>query len=159
MSIYRSVISIFLLLSYSIGFAHGLVPHSQENANGVEPDTDNYDQFHQHKQHSHDQIAAIAHFEHLDHCDDNMLDLLICLMDDTEHPCAEENAAFYTPSITGNTPSNKYVPVNIIAVLIAVFTDSGEDEDLVRSNFGAHLTQLFPPLFDAPFRGPPTVSC
>ncbi|QNR22764.1 hypothetical protein [Croceimicrobium hydrocarbonivorans] len=61
----KRLLSFLLLLSYSLGMAHAMVPHSA----AIEADTE-------HSGHEH---------LHHNHCDESVYDLIVCLLAETDH--------------------------------------------------------------------------
>lgn len=157
MFFYRTVISGLLLCCYSIGFAHGLIPHCQDNAGGGELKTEHSENHHRHDRHVHTENDNEVHFIHQGHCDDGMLDLLICMMDETEHPCSDNSTPYYTPAKTSDDPCDKPDHAKMAALLFAVFSEWNVDGSNVEFGPETALVYLSPPLIDPPYRGPPTI--
>ena len=81
----KTIISLVLILSYTVGFAHNFIPHCSdvhtgENHSKVE---------HNHEHHSHDGHDSLikdhSHVEHGDHFDEGLIDYLVCLLEGVQH--------------------------------------------------------------------------
>jgi hypothetical protein len=68
-----------MMLTYSIGFAHDLVPHFHSN-----------DVEHKHLASGHEECENLTFQKH------DFLEALICLFADVEHPCGEESHLIQT---------------------------------------------------------------
>ena len=83
MRLMKPFIAVFLLLTYSVGFAHNLIPHHHHITTGIG------EAGHHHEHHQHGMESSFGenheHIEHQDHFDENLLDLLICMLHDFEH--------------------------------------------------------------------------
>lgn len=80
----RTIISMILILTYTVGFAHNLIPHCTDNhPNAVHLETHN----HAHHIHASDDHSAEghSHVEHGDHFDDGFLNYLVCLFEGIQH--------------------------------------------------------------------------
>jgi len=84
----------FLILSYTLSFAHSLIPHSEGLIDGQHI----HDLSHEHN-HSHSKVHSHStddHVIHADHFDENIYDYLICIFSDLEHgesECSIEHEA------------------------------------------------------------------
>ena len=81
----KTIISLVLILSYTVGFAHNFIPHCSdvhtgENHSKVE---------HNHEHHNHDGHDSLikdhSHVEHGDHFDEGLIDYLVCLLEGVQH--------------------------------------------------------------------------
>jgi len=103
------ILAYFLILSYTLSFAHSLVPHSEGLIDGKHM----HDLSHKHT-HSHSKIHSHStddHIIHADHLDESFYDYLICIFSDLEH--GESECAF-----EHETPSQE---VNISFLFVDVF--------------------------------------
>ena len=77
----QSILSMVLLLSYSLGFGHSLLPHCSN------PDLFSHDHhlLHEHHDQSVEQDAHKTHIEHDNHKDEGLYDFLLCLLSDVDH--------------------------------------------------------------------------
>lgn len=161
MSFPKVFVSIFLLLTYTVGLAHEVIPHSHYNLvghshgnNKQAPDQHPAD--HQH----HQENCENDHFTHGDHCDEDLLEYVVCLVSEKGHP-ATCNARFL------------YVP-NLAHVKVKITED--QTFPSTAAFLSALVERYYPPawhelqpelpldyspplLAAAPLRGPPVVSC
>ena len=80
----RTIISMLLIFTYTVGFAHNLIPHcNDDHTNGVHVETHH----HAHHTHASDDRSAEdhSHVEHGDHFDEGFLDYLVCLFEGIQH--------------------------------------------------------------------------
>jgi hypothetical protein len=95
----QSIISLFFLFVYTIGFSHGVIPHGHESSN------------HSHEHYEHDsenELESHHHVSHNDHFDESIYDLVLCLLSDLEHQDHECSIEYntkinYRGSINKNT--------------------------------------------------------
>ena len=104
----KTVISLILILSYSIGFAHNLIPHCTDfHSDGEHSESAH----HNHSHHTHDDGNFVEenhdHVEHDDHFDDGYLDYLICLIDNLDHSNGSCNLECYTPLVEYKFANNE----------------------------------------------------
>jgi|GEM_PF-6550364 len=78
MRLLKSFISFLLILSYTLGLAHNIVPHEHDESTGHHK---NHSHEHHHSAHDH-HSSDIAHAGHHDH---NLMDFMKCLLTDLEH--------------------------------------------------------------------------
>ena len=80
----RVIIALILILTYSVGFAHGLIPHCSDDHS-----TEFHAGTHDHAHHSHTSedhdVEDHAHVEHGDHYDEDFFDYLECLLEGVQH--------------------------------------------------------------------------
>lgn len=97
----RVFISLILILTYTVGFAHNFIPHCTD----AHTDEIHSESEHHHAHHTHDGHDSNeedhSHVEHGDHFDDGLLDYLICLFEGAQHhdhscdaQCIPQNSAF-----------------------------------------------------------------
>ncbi len=148
----RKVIwSVVLLLTYSLGFAHYLIPHSHTEGEG-----------HDHAHHQHLDIdnhnEDEFHIHHDDHVDPSVYDLLICLVSEMEHP--EDNCAKDHSELTYTfLPTQKIeTPIPLISALYAVVINGfPEVAESVSSSY--EVPHYEPPsLIHTSLRGPPVLA-
>jgi hypothetical protein len=107
MQMRKALISFLLILSYSFGFAHNLVPHCTEFH------IEHADEIHEHHDDHHDhEVGEIidddhSHVVHNDHYDDNLLDYFLCALEDVNHHDDGCNLECYTqiPEFNGSEKS------------------------------------------------------
>jgi hypothetical protein len=84
----RVFISLILILTYTVGFAHNFIPH----CTGIHADVSHSGLEHHHTHHTHHTHDGHdsteenhSHVEHGDHFDQGLLDYLICLFEGAQH--------------------------------------------------------------------------
>lgn len=94
----KSIISLILICSYSLGFAHNLIPHCN-SVHGYE-EHDEVITHHSHSHHFHDDDSSQNrdhnHLVHEDHFDNNYFDYLACLLEEFHHSDNSCNIDHYT---------------------------------------------------------------
>lgn len=153
----KVIISLLLLLTYSLGFAHNLIPHSHEveTENHI-AEHDNEGHHHHHKavEHSH---GEHEHISHGDHFDGGVLDVLLCVLHETNHPeddCKDEH---FLPANSNRIIINKLQTKQLVTILFAIETEAIELDLLVSSQV-VEKSYLSPSVEDTPLRGPPSKS-
>jgi hypothetical protein len=97
----RVFISLILILTYTVGFAHNFIPHCTD----VHTDESHSEVEHHHTHHTHEGHDSTeedhSHVEHGDHFDQGLLDYLICLFEGAQHhdhscdaQCTPQNSVF-----------------------------------------------------------------
>ena len=138
----KTIISLVLILSYTVGFAHNFIPHCSdvhtgENHSKVE---------HNHEHHSHDGHDSLekdhSHVEHGDHFDEGLIDYLVCLFDGVKHhdhscdaQCAPQNNALKC-SLEKSTPINQAITVEFSAPYFE------KQSSAISTNMELNLTQV-----------------
>lgn len=115
----KFIISVFLLLTYFIGWTHELVPHfhhahTENHAHGeIKNSQDN------HHHHNHNMEGNT---EHVDHVDESILDVFLCLISGMEHStndCAIHN---YFPSSIKRVGKKQMETASVICVFQGFYT-------------------------------------
>lgn len=151
-------ISFFLLLTYTFGFAHNLIPHCQELAIGEKQNISHH--HHEHHQHQSEEETNPdhEHIPHEDHFDAGIYDLILCILSEAAHPSSECNVDLYFP-INGNDSIKELTKANLLGVLFTLF-QFPEQSDTLSVYIGEGIAlYLTPPLDNSPSRGPPYFSC
>lgn len=155
----KVIISLFLFLTYSIGFAHNLVPHCTvdfENSNIATKDSHHH---HNHHEHNGEDEADHDHIVHEDHLDSGYLDLVICLLEDVEHgdeECGQEHC--FTLS-SNNLSLKNFSKIQMIYVVFGLLQESFIHDQREYFNIEYSHIILSPPLEKSPHRGPPVFTC
>lgn len=156
MNYHKLIITILLLLTYSFGFAHNLVPHCNDFTEESHDHSSNHNHhFHSEGEELHDDHIDIAHD---DHFDGGLFDFITCLVHESELPedeCSVEHCFTINPS----TSSLKINKIQTAIILFAVFQPIAQDEADFLSTSDVEIKYLSPPLEDSPHRGPPFFSC
>lgn len=109
----KAIISLILILSYTVGFAHNFIPHCSD----VHTDESHSKVEHNHAHYTHEGHDALeedhSHVEHGDHFDQGLIDYLVCLFEGVQHhdhscdaQCAPQNNALKY-SLEKSTPTNQ----------------------------------------------------
>ncbi len=160
MQLKRTVIALCLLLAYSAGFAHDLIPHchhedGSDAAHTEVHETHNHNH-HAHHDHQHEQEDH-EHIQHEDHVDDGLLDFIICVFSASEHHDAESEHCYYLPAKTSDGVTSWLLKMPVASLLSF---DALPDGECVFNFVSKQVV-----LYDVPFlanlstRGPPSVSC
>ena len=162
MQIKRAIISLLLLLTYSLGFAHYLIPHCEASniEHQVAASQENPHHHHEHHQHTSDD-KDIDHEDivHNGHLDAGLYDYIVCFLSDAEHPAEDCNLQHYLPANTNDKIDSQLSKAQFVAVLFTVFCIVKQDEALPKSRSEFAAVYLSPPIGDSPYRGPPSLSC
>ena len=154
MQFYKIIISLLLLLTYSFGFAHNLVPHCSDFS------TENHNNTHNHHSHTsgEEQNAEHNHITHNNHFDEGVYDYLVCLVHETETP-ESECSVEHCFTMNANDNSLKKLDKLQAIILFAVFQPIVQDEAIESYFDNTEISYLSPPIEDSPHRGPPVLSC
>ena len=143
-------ISTFLVFTYTLSFAHSLIPHCSE-PHQHENDANT------HHHHSHEQEGAHEghdHIQHLDHFDEGLYDLLICFLSDLDHEPDDGHHIHLATDQNFKTLGNSTSAV----LLICLFNlEKNENNRPVYSQSVSGLI-LSPYPEPRPDRGPPVLS-
>ena len=157
MNIKRIIISFILLLTYSLGFAHNIIPHQHDS----ETHTHNHSHDNAHD-HSHSNSLAHndhQHVSHGDHFDESLYDLLVCFLHETDFKTDECNIYYIAPPKTN--ASSKAQTQQLLAVISTLFELVSDSENTPSKHIvGNDSTKdyLSPSIANSPLRGPPSIS-
>ena len=155
----KIIISIILLLTYSLGFAHNFIPHHHDAETEIHEHSHENDG-HKHHHHASEEKSheGHEHISHGDHYDEGLYDLLICFLHDANHHEDECDNHFYIAPKPNNTLSNKSQQLKLVATLFALTTEVELPE--LTTYFEANPTTFYQPhsIEDSPLRGPPSNS-
>lgn len=150
----KAIISCLLVLTYTIGFTHNLVPHC---AVGVVHIDQSSDSEHHHKHHKHSEVDPNEHdhIVHKGHFDKNYIDLVFCLLEDVEQNaehCGQEHCFVISSEVLSlkNLPSKSFA-----YILHKVFHAVTVIESPNSYNGETFCNYNSPPLENSPHRGPP----
>lgn len=160
MQFVKSIISLFLLLTYSIGFAHDLIPHCHVDE-AMEYMIEEHGEKHHHlEHHNHAKIEDLDDDDvlHENHLDDSLFDYVVCLLSELQHN--EDLAHQHYISATINNDSEKgFAKTKLLAVLLITCFELTSDESFVPiDRYNESYSQL-PFVVSPPHRGPPFLSC
>lgn len=157
MHLKKALISSMLLLVYAFSFAHELIPHCHHSF-GIAGELHVHITQHEHHSESdHHEDHDHSHISHQGHHDEGLIDLLVCVLTETEHPGLDGDQHFLLPETESN-PLNDRLKVQLASVLTILF-DFHEDNAKVACQ--PEVKPLYnPPLrAHSPHRGPPSISC
>lgn len=150
----KAIISCLLVLTYSIGFTHNLVPHCSGEIDHVDVLSEDV-HHHNHHEHNDKDASDHNHVVHNNHFDSNYVDLVICLLEDVgqeaEH-CGQEHCFVISSKVLSlkNLPSTQ-----LTYVLYSLFQNITELESPSHYDVEICCNYLSPPLERSPHRGPP----
>jgi len=151
-------ISLFLLMSYIIGYAHELLPHHQE-MDAVEQSVINIDGKHHH--HNHTSPSETKEnkrlVSHQNHFDEGVLDLLVCLINEVEHQENDCNLDFYDLAKPEMIIKNDQVKTRFVAIFAVVLNLNIQIGNEGCPSIGTDIFYHAPPIIQSPNRGPPTL--
>ena len=151
MHLKKALISSMLLLVYTFSFAHELIPHCHHTFGNV-------GKSHVHvMKHEHHGEDDHSHISHNGHHDEGLIDLLVCVLIETEHPGSEGDQLFFLPK-TENNKLNDRLKVQFASILTILF-DFYEDNSEVTPQPDVNDFYSSPFLAHTPHRGPPSISC
>lgn len=153
MHIKRTVLSLVLLLSYSLGFAHNLLPHCSN------PDqfSHNHHQLHEHHSNAELPDSQHEHIAHANHEDEGIYDFLLCLLSDVDHHYHDELNTDFTFSKISEV-SLDFIKVNINAVLADDMAPNYYSSFLPSEQVYFHYAYSIPLVGHLRDRGPPQLS-
>ncbi len=153
MNLKNSILAYFLILSYTLSFAHSFIPHSDTLIDGQ-----HVHEFTKNHSHSHDLFhshSTVNHIQHEDHLDEDLYDYLICLFSDLEHGTSECLMEHELPS-QFNSSSFVFV-IPFISDFFSVEILSIDNDRPIT--FSDHQLFYTPPLNSShKLRGPPSLS-
>ena len=162
---FKTTISLMLLFSYTVVYAHNAIPH--EHGDGVH--------LHQHEpagphcveaitedehDHLHDTGQEHTHHKdlmHKDHVDHGFVDYMICAFSEAEHPDTDtEHHPCIQPQL--ERVAQQLRP-QVVATLVAIAAITVPDDETVSPRYGPEVAVIYaaPPLYASPHRGPPTL--
>ncbi|MBD78784.1 MAG: hypothetical protein CL840_07680 [Crocinitomicaceae bacterium] len=147
----KVIISLVLLLVYTTGFAHNLIPHCHQHENN--PDAHVHGHMHV-DSHSHEH-ADHHHVDHGDHIDEGIYDYLYCVLSEMKHHDHDDAHIHFIQQIK---------PVNSLLIIAwAMVASEPSLEGLHNAYLIPNLyleSNYFSPLIsNTPLRGPPQASC
>ena len=157
MKIIKPIITVFLLLTYSLGFAHNLFPHCQELISGEYQASHHHHEHHQHES-GEGTNPEHEHIIHEGHFDAGIYDFIICFLSEMEHPANDCNIENYVPA-KANDNLKELTKAKLIAVLFTLFRFTEQFETLLEYSRADVTIYLSPLLDNSPHRGPPSLSC
>lgn len=154
MQLLKQIGSVLLLTIYSLGMAHGAIPHSHYagKADGVENSS-----HHRHQHHNANDTGNHRHVAHNGHLDNGFMDMLICILSEADHT---DIADLFISGNSSNAASLDASKLQLSAVLVSFMTISVEEtvpNSSVRFS-EIDLSYQYSHISAASRRGPPAVS-
>ena len=151
-----------LLLTYSLGFAHNIIPHSHDSETEHHEENHEHEGHHHHHHHHHHSTskqltANHEHITHGNHFDEGLYDLLICFLHEAHQEDECENQ-HYIPANTNRIIINKLQVNKLVATLFSITLESEMSELISENQIDSETSYLSPSVEDTPLRGPPSIS-
>jgi len=162
MNFEKAVISIFILLSYSVGIAHNFIPHCEDNhPQEIELGHENNPHFaHNHfdkNDNSSIEHEGHDHLSHKDHFDESITDLLECVLLEIEHPLDNCVSQAHIGQRALLAESDLSVDL-VVTILLNVLIDTVNfEKDTFKTD--SYIEPVYCRNFSitSPLRGPPTI--
>jgi hypothetical protein len=159
----RIVISSLLLLTYSFGFTHNLVPHFQELNEGNFSTPHEKGHVHHHKHHQHipneDISSDHEHIFHEGHFDKGVYDLVLCFLNEMEHSGNECHIQHFFPVRIKDNQTEDLAKAKLLVEWFSAFADFYQRGSTIDFGPNVSATLTSPPLEQSPHRGPPSLTC
>lgn len=159
MQLIKQIGSILLLLVYSLGMAHGAIPHSHyvgmTNSFVLEHGVEHNG--HHHHYHNANYTENHTHVAHGAHFDNGLVDLLICLLSESEY---EDIADLFFGGASVNGVSMDLAKIQLAAVFAPFFTFEVAEVEIIAAHgrSEADILYCYSHTDSSSRRGPPTVS-
>ena len=160
MQILKPFISLFLLMTYTVGFAQGLTSVCSHNST-VRVRTERTSA-HQHAHHVHEgsELENHDHVQHRDHFDENAFDLLMCVLEDAadkQHPSSDN--CHCIPTTSNRAAADQLAKMKLLAVLVPHFINLQKEELPVEYSYSTEIGSISDPFSESlSQRGPPVFS-
>ncbi|PCI99590.1 MAG: hypothetical protein COB15_03775 [Flavobacteriales bacterium] len=153
-------ISIILLLTYSLGFAHNFIPHHHDVETEVHEHSHENDG-HNHHHHGSEEKSheGHQHISHGDHYDEGLYDLIICFLHDANHHNNECDNHYFIPAKSNNSLSSKSQQLKLVATLLALTIEVEQPELTTYFNVNSTTYYQSHSIENSPLRGPPSQKC
>ena len=143
----------FMLLTYSVGFAHNVIPHSHIDETHEHSGSH---EAHSHHHHPNENVHQDHdHVAHGDHYDEGFYDLFICFLHEAEHQEEDCEGHFYI-STKSNRVVNKLQSNLFIAVLFSLVSETDGYNDSTEFDLNLADSYRAPSIVETPHRGPPS---
>jgi hypothetical protein len=151
----KVIISFILLLSYTLGIAHNLIPHSH-NHDGEKIIISHNANGHQHHQHSDNGTIHKdhEHISHNNHYDESLFDLMVCFINKIDHSTEQCKDQHYLPSKTNSISIKNLKKIKLASVLLILFNEV-ESNNSYTFYEPLLFTSLTSYIKVSPLRGPP----
>ncbi|MEZ4720499.1 MAG: hypothetical protein R2813_01315 [Flavobacteriales bacterium] len=157
MQLKRVIIAISLLFTYGVSLAHSVIPHCHH---GFEVSTADHEHAVAHEHHdSVEQIPQTEdpanHINHQGHYDESLLDLILCLFSDSDHPDNFGEDAFIPSSNAPVQLKSLNQASLLVSLIIAINAEECAEERIIPQ---LKVNYTAPELFTSGLRGPPAIS-
>jgi len=152
------IISIILLLTYSLGFAHNFIPHNHDIGTEVHEHSHENEE-HKHHHHASEEKSHNDDISHGDHFDEGFYDLILCFLHDANHHEDECDNHYYIPAKSNNSLSKKSNQLKLAATLLASTINIKQPELISNLDFNSNLFYHSHKIEGSPLRGPPSPKC
>lgn len=161
MQIKKVIIASLLLLTYTVGFVHNLIPHCSAGCAELPLATHEESGHHHHAHHEHDHGDQTDHdhIAHNGHLDGGFFDYVVCLLSEMEHPATDCKSDVCLPASSLNNIPESLAAAHCITLLCAMCAAPEQNEPQQYTYSKAAPAYTAPPIAECPHRGPPTPSC
>ncbi|MBL4624003.1 MAG: hypothetical protein JKY42_02505 [Flavobacteriales bacterium] len=150
MQLSKIVISLFLLLTYVVGFGHNVVHHHHDGAAHNHVETHHHHDYKIGKENHHEHVAHGSHY------DDSLYDLIVCFLSEEEHSSEACEVNYYVHTKTSRTINTSVA--RQIGILVSTFNFfsriHSSNLNCESANYIA-IAYLSPSIDNSPHRGPP----
>lgn len=156
----KAIISLLLLFTYSIGFAHDLIPHCHADE-AIELITTEHGENHHHlEHHNHAKIENLDDDDvlHENHLDDSLFDYVVCLLSKLQHNQGLAHLHFIHAT-TDNDSEKECARTSLLAVLLVTYVEFTSEEPFILFDRYIANNSQSPFIVASPHRGPPFLSC
>lgn len=152
----KIIISIILLLTYSLGFAHNFIPHQHDSQ--TETHSHAHEDDHEHHPHNSVVDSDHEHISHGDHFDEGLYDLLVCFLHDADFHNDDCNNHYFISTKSNNSLTNKSQQLALVATLLALTIEFDQPRSTTNIVVDQATSYRSPSIADSPLRGPPVLS-
>ncbi len=155
----KIIISIILLLTYSLGFAHNFIPHHHDTETEIHKHS-HEDEGHHHHHHGSEEKSheGHEHISHGDHFDEGLYDLIVCFLHDANHHEDECDNHYFIPTKNSNRKTQNSQQLKLVAVLFSLSVEITQPELTTNLDVNSSIAYRDPSMEDSPLRGPPSIS-
>ncbi len=157
----KMFISCFLLLTYSFGFSHALIPHQEKkdvySQNIILQENEHHHQHHDHVK-NEDTSNDHKHIQHENHFDESLYDLIACFLCELEHTSNTCEIQHYIPVRTIEEANHNFAKTKLATLLLAIIVGVEQIEPISKYDNNSKNNYLSPPLENSPHRGPPSLT-
>lgn len=137
---FKPFISVLLVLTYSLGFAHNLIPHCHELM------SETHSSEHHSANHSSHEVS-----------EEGFLDLIVCIFSELEH--SSDILKFERTDDTDKSFFSDLAKVKTLAIVAAFFHLVEVEQETPKTHNEQLLVYHAPFLVNTPSRGSPILSC